>query len=530
MLIGHEADLCVIGSGVAGALIAHQCASRGMKVLVLEAGPRLARSERLAQERRFLVMGEDPWPTDPARDAYVNSSDFPYPLNAMRLRAVGGSTLHWTAASFRLRESDFRARSRFGLGTDWPIAYDDLEPYYTRAELELGVAGEASANGPRRSAPFPMPAFPDSHGDALWRRMAATLRVELEPTPYARNNLQEYDGRPACQTFATCQICPIGAQYSADWHVLKAEATGRCQVLADTAARRIDLDADGGVRLVHATGRDGSSHEVSAKAVVVAAHAVETARLLLLSGVGNQSHVGRNFMEHWELVGFGRCDQPSWPRRIGFPILTSFHQYEGADRDRRGAIKIELRDSTRPLQAFGKLPGMWGREMARRDCERFGRHRIIEVMTEHQPNPESRVTLDAQVRDVFGDPAPNLRFVLTDVDRNTHSVARSALRVMLQAAELSDIVVPQDFSGAAHHMGTCRMSDREEDGVVDRDCRTHGTKNLYVAGSAVFPTGGGVNPTLTIAALSLRLADHLGESTGHDPDRSSAADRRVPRQ
>ncbi len=529
MLIGHQADLCIIGSGVAGALIAHQCASRGMKVLVLEAGPRLERSARLNQERRFLVMGQNPWPPDPARDAYVNSSDFPYSLNATRVRAVGGSTLHWTAASFRLRESDFGARSRFGLGVDWPIGYDDLEPYYTRAERELGVAGGASANGPRRSAPFPMPAFPDAHGDDLWRRMAAELGVELEPTPYARNNLRAYDGRPACQTFATCRICPIGAQYSADWHVLKAEATGRCLVLADTAARRIDLDADGRVRLVHASGRDGRVHEVSAKAVVVAAHAVETARLLLLSGIGNPAQVGRNFMEHWEFSGSGRSDEPTWPERVGFPILTSFHQYEGADRDRRGAIKIEFRDVTRPLEAFGMAPGLWGREMARRDCENFGRRRFIEVMTEHQPNPGSRVTLDAQVRDVFGDPAPNVRFVLNDVDRYTHTVARRALGVMLQAAKLSDTVIPEGFSGAAHHMGTCRMSDREEDGVVDRDCRTHGTQNVFVAGSSVFPTGGGVNPTLTIAALSLRLADHLGESSGHDTP-SDAADRRVPRR
>ncbi|MGH7710174.1 MAG: FAD-dependent oxidoreductase, partial [Gemmatimonadaceae bacterium] len=285
-------DLCVIGSGIAGALIAHECALRGMRVLVLEAGPRFDRALRADQERRFLVMGDDPWPSDAARDAFVNSSEFAYPLNATRVRAVGGSTLHWTGMAIRMRESDFRTQSRFGRGVDWPIDYDALEPYYVRAERELGVSGEPSANGPRRSAPFPMPAFPDSFDDAFWRRAATRLDIRLERSAFARNNLIAYDGRPACATYASCHICPIGAQYSADWHIIKAERTGQCTVLADTAGRRIEMDAGSQVRRVHATSRDGTQHEVLARAVVVAAHAVETARLMLLSGVGNPSRLG----------------------------------------------------------------------------------------------------------------------------------------------------------------------------------------------------------------------------------------------
>jgi glucose dehydrogenase len=512
MLIGHEADVCIIGSGVAGALIAHECATRGMSVLVLEAGPRLDRARRPEQEQRYLATGLKAWPSDPDRDAYVNSSAFPYSLNATRVRAVGGSTLHWTAVALRMRESDFETKTRFGLGIDWPLRYRDLEPYYGRAEHELGVSGDANGSGPWRSAPFPMEGFPDAYSDRLWRQAAEAVGVTLERTPYARNNLRGYDGRPPCATYATCHICPIGAQYSADWHVLKAESTGRCTVLADTPARRIALDSGGQVQRVHATGWDGSAHEVTARAVVVAAHAVETARLLLLSKIGNDAHVGRYLMEHWEIAGGGTSDEPSWPQRVGFPVLTSFAHYEGSDRGRRGAIKIDFRSAEDPLLAFGSQPGLWGRAMAQHDCRHFGRLRTIEVSTEHQPNPESRVTLDADARDPHGDPAPNVRFVLGDIDRETQAAARGAMRTLLEGAKLSDIRIPDRFTGAAHHIGTCRMSERPEDGVVDADGRVHGTQNLFVAGSSVFPTGSGVNPTLTIAALSLRLADHIRAS------------------
>ena len=509
MLIGHEADVCVIGSGVAGALVAWRCAARGARVLLVEAGPRFDRARRIDQMRRYLLLGQDPWPHDAERDAYVNSSPFEYPLNRHRFRAVGGSTLHWSGMAQRLRPSDFHTRSRFGLGVDWPITYDELEPYYLRAEQELGVAGDPGEAGPARSGPFPMPGFPDAHGDRLWRRAGDALGMRIERQPHARNNLVPYDGRPPCATFATCTICPIGAQYSADWHVAKAEETGRCTLLADTVVRRLEADPAGSIRTVHATARDGTQHEVRAPTVVLAAHAIESARLLLLSRIGNADQVGRHLMEHWEHSGTGRSEESGFPMRVGFPVLTSFHYYRAADPDRGGALKVDFRDGVNPHADLGKRPGLWGPAMARHDCENFGRFRSIEVNTEHLPNPESRVTLDPAAVDLFGDPVPNIRFALTDLDHVTMDRARGVIREILEAAELRDIQVDDDFSGAAHHLGTCRMSATPETGVVDPNGRVHGTANLFVASSAVFPTGGAVQPTLTIAALALRLADHL---------------------
>ena len=142
MLTGHDVDLCVIGSGPAGALVANACAARGIRTLLVESGPRLDRAHRAELQRRFVLLEEDPWPRDAERDAFTNASDFGYDLNVRRVRAVGGTTLSWMGMAPRLRESDFRTGTLFGLGADWPIQYADLEPYYVRAEREMGVSGE----------------------------------------------------------------------------------------------------------------------------------------------------------------------------------------------------------------------------------------------------------------------------------------------------------------------------------------------------------------------------------------------------
>ncbi len=509
MLIAHDVDLCVIGSGPAGSILAYVCAQAGVDVLLLEAGPRLERDARYEMQQRHLITGLDPWPKDARRDVFTNGSPFDYPLNANRVRAVGGTTLHWIGMTPRLRESDFRTQSLFGLGVDWPVDYATLEPYYCRAEQEMGVSGARGESDPWRSAPYPMEPFPDSFGDALWRRAASSLGVRLDTMPVAKNNLRQWDGRPPCATFSTCTICPIGAQYSADWHAIKAESTGRCVILADTSARRLEADASGRIRLVYATSRNGDVHEIRARFVVVAASAVETARLLLLSDVGNPNHVGRHLMEHWKIAANGVSGERDYPHRIGFPTLTAYHKYEGSDRRTRGAVRLLFPNPDNPLNALATRPGLWGRALAAHDCARFGHQRRIEASVEHQPNDASRVTLDHTVTDIHGDAAPRITFTLDDVDHRTLDVARVALREFAEAAQLEEVRVGEGFYGGAHMMGTCRMAAREEDGVATPDAQVYGARNLFLAGSALFPTGGAVNPTLTIAALSLRLADHL---------------------
>ena len=515
MLSREPYDLCVVGAGVAGALVAAVAARRGRRVLIVEAGQRFDLAGRMDQIMRHQVLGGPIWRwSRDDRDGYVDDSldqiGYEYRLNRSRVRAVGGSTLHWGGMINRLWESDFRTASTWGLGVDWPISYADIEPYYCLAERELGVSGTPNPGDPPRSQPFPMPGFPPRWGEEEgWGAALAALGGSLDIEGHARNS-QPYGGRPPCVAFAVCSGCPIGARYSADFHVAEAEATGNVTVLTETVARRIDVDGTGRVSAVHAAGLDGTELAIAAKDYVIAAHAIETARLLLLSDVGNDAdHVGRNLMEHWYVTAQGLTPERSaLPGRIGFATTGTSHWYEGPDRRDRGGIKIEFTAGSDPLQN-GIRDGLSGSLLEARECDLFGRVHQVDAEIEHQPNPDSRVTLDPLERDLFGDPVPKLRWALSDVDRRTRDVARERIAQVLDARGCTDIQASDRLAQAHHHMGTCRMSADPSDGVVDPNCRVHGVENLYLAGASVFPTGGARQPTLTVAALALRLADYV---------------------
>ena len=502
-------DVCIIGSGVAGALVAASCVREGKRVVILEAGGRFDRARRFEQLEEYLVSGT-PWPYEHgARDRYVDMSpDFRYELASTRVKAVGGSTLHWGGTSQRLHPADFRTRTLYGYGDDWPISYDDLEPYYVLAEHELGVAGDSSVHAANRSALYPMPAFQDSFSDPVWRHAAARIGATVEKVPYAKNTVPRA-GRPQCQSFSTCTICPIGAQYSADVHVAEAEASGLCDVLTNTVARRIEVDARGRATAVHATTLAGDDTVVVATEVVVAAHAIESARLLLLSGVGNANdNVGRNLMEHFYASGQAVVPHEFYPGRIGFETLQSSSYYNGEERRNTGAIKLELGQGVDPLSSAG-AKGLWGKALAEYTDEHFGHLAGVSAETEHRPHRDSRVDLDPGVKDLFGDPVPRLHFRLDEFSHATRARGAAIIARLLEAADGTDIMTTDTPRWAAHHLGTCRMAADAETGVVDRDLKVFGTSNLYVVGSGAFTTGGAVQPTLTIAALALRLGERI---------------------
>ena len=516
MLKDRVFDTCIVGSGIAGALLAARLAERGQSVVVLEAGRRFDRSERLLQLKRHEVLRAPLWPWEhEGRDRFVDlSSDdigYRYDINHSRVKAVGGSTLHWGGLINRFFQSDFRTASTYGLGVDWPIRYADIEPYYGDAEHEIGVAGTPGPADPPRSRPLPMRGFPAKHGEAAWFDTAERLGITIGYASHARNSVP-YAGRPACSAFSVCNVCPISARYSADFHVEKAVATGQVTLETEIVARRVRLGDTGDVEAILATRLDGTEEEVRAEQYVIAAHAIESARLLLLSEVGNDSgQVGRNLMEHWYTGAGGFTDERVYPRRIGFETLECNHYYDGDERRDRGAIKLSFIDARDPLE-YGIADGLIGADLAAKDCEEFGQWIGVAAEIEHLPNPDSRVRLSETVSDEFGDPAPEVRFALSDTDRRTHRRAQELAASLLEARGCRDIETLGGFVRAHHHMGTCRMSADPADGVVNEDCRVHGVGNLYLAGASVFPTGAGRQPTLTVAALALRLADHLAAS------------------
>jgi len=545
-------DACIVGAGPAGALVAHRLARAGHEVVVLDAGKRFDFEDRPERMDRALRAGDiRVWDEDPERDAFTSSGGVVYPLNARRAKGIGGSTLHWNGRADRLAPKDFEMETRYGLAADWPIGYEDLGEYYAAAERELGVAGaDDNPFGSPREEPYPMEAFPPSYSDSLFAEACEELGIETHTISHARNS-ESYDGRSPCIGYGTCSpVCPSGAKYSADVHVRKAESAG-ARVIDRAVVRRLEHD-DGGDRVTAAVYRtpDGETHRQTARQFVLAAGAVENPRLLLLSrseshpdGLANSSGVvGRYFMEKPIASVVGQVGEPTGQHRIGFKTLESYQFYEpetptpgsfrlsfsnlagpsvvdlalrqreplrdlqNALTTRSGSAAAELADETRPIE--------WGDDLLETIRERYGNYIRVTAEIEPLPDPENRVTLSGERTDEFGDPVPDISWSRGDHGERT---AERAFEVMERVVDHLDVEVKWTernlfWGGIGHNSGTTRMGSDPGTSVVDPDLRAHDLENLHVAGSSVFVTVGATAPTLTIAAVSLRLAEHLDSS------------------
>jgi len=517
-----RADVCVVGSGPAGALVAHRLAAQGADVVVLEAGPRFEFSRRREQQEEHIRPGMgDPWEMGGPRDDYTTAGKH-YPLNAARVKGVGGSTLHWQGMVMRLHERDFEMETRYDIGADWPIEYEDLQPYYAEAERELGVAGAMdNPYAPTREEPFPLSAFPPSYSDSLFAEACERLEIDMHSVPNARNS-EPYDGRAACQGYGTCRpVCPSGAKYTAESHVDKAEAAG-ARVIDHAPVQRLEHDESGQVveAAVYTT-PDGTERRQTARRFVVACGGVENARLLLLSasdrypnGLANSSGaVGRFFMDHLFAGAGGRLDEPTRQNHIGF-ITSECHQFYDDEEPIEG-MKLEFLNYAGPSPVIEALHAeTWGDELLDQLRESYGTHIAMGGLVEQLPDAENRITLDPERRDDHGNPVPHVEWSLsertTDAIRRANEIQHAVLEEL--GASIEWTVGPDATGPAYHQMGTTRMGADPDESVVDADCRTHDLSNLWVVGSSVFPTGGAMNPTLTIAALSLRAAESLAES------------------
>ncbi len=534
---GERADVCIVGAGPAGALVAHHLARGGRDVVVLEAGPRFDpgdRTERMERSIRPAYGPESVWKMGGDRDAFSATGELYYPLNAARVKGVGGSSLHWQGMVMRLHESDFERHTQSGYGADWPIDYETLGPYYDRAERRLGVSG-ASDNpfAPPREEPHPLPAFPPSYSDSLFAGACERLGIATHSVPNARNS-EAYDGRSPCVGYGTCQpVCPSGAKWSADHEIREAEAAG-ARVIDHAAVQRLVTDA-GGDRVaaaVYAT-PDGVEHRQPARRFVLAAGGVETPRLLLLSrsadhpdGLANSSGlVGRYFTEHLFAGAGGRLDAPTRQNHVGFNTTESHQFYDdpGAGTDGGvpasdadlASIKLEFLNYAGPSPVEMALTGDdWGDALLARLREGYGTHVAVGALVEQTPTRENRVTLDPSRTDDHGNPVSDVRWSLDDRTRRTIARANEIQHAIVRelGADVEWTVGPETTGPAFHHMGTTRMGTDPTESVVDAHLVAHDVGNLSIASSSVFPTGGAMNPTLTIAALALRCAAHVDES------------------
>jgi choline dehydrogenase-like flavoprotein len=536
-----DVDVCVVGAGPAGALVARRLAERDHEVVVLEAGPRFDEDSRTERLHRSLHPGFERtavWDVGGDRDAYTSTGEWFYPLNRMRVKGVGGSTLHWQGIVPRLHEADFERNSRDGVGRDWPMGYADLRPYYAAAERALGVASAAdNPFGPPRHEPYPMGPFRPSHSDGIFASACESLGITTHAAANARNS-ERYDGDSACVAYGTCQpVCPSGAKYDARRTIVDAEAAGARVLDRVPVQQVIHGDAAERVTAVEYVTPDGTRHRQSARQVVLACGGVETARLLLLSaspqfpdGLANSSGaVGRYVMEHLFAGTGGTLDRRTRQHHVGF-LTTESHQFyddpaAGTDAglpaadDAQGGtagdgglgpIKLEFLNYAGPTPAeVAVTDGGWGDDLLATVREAYGNHVAVGGLVGQLPRAENRITLDESTTDDHGNPVPSIEWTVDARTRRTIERANAIQERILAelGADRTWQVGPENTGPAAHHMGTTRMGTDPTESVVDPEGRTHDLENCWIASSSVFVTSGAMNPTLTIAALALRTAD-----------------------
>ncbi len=521
-------DIVIVGSGVAGALVGARLAAAGASVAILEAGPVTDRAASVARYHKGVYAYESPeWapqPTSADPNWYYLQSG-PVTWTSDYERRVGGTTWHWLGNTPRLLPSDFEMRTRFGVGKDWPLNYDDLEPWYLQAEYELGIAGDSENDlGSPRSGPYPMPPLPLASGDLIFREAAASLGYEVVATPQARNSVEGYQGRSRCCGNGTCiPICPVQAKYDATVHVDLAVANG-ARLLDNSVAWKIDVDDDGAISGVHYKTPDGADHVITGRTYVIAANGIETPKLLLISagenapnGVANSSdQVGRNLADHPGIFTGGSMPRAYAGSRGPLQLAGIDSTREGDFRGERSAFRFEIHHDTINAVNIARdliAEGLSGPAISQRIAE-IAPYRIgVSCLTEQLPNPENRVVPDDHETDALGIPRPRIHFDYGDYTMKGIESALELHHHVMDALGATDVFDSGMF-GVGHLMGTCVMGDDPATSVADRTGRAHDHANLYFAGSSLFPTTGTANPTLTIAALALLTADAIGQEMG----------------
>jgi choline dehydrogenase-like flavoprotein len=539
--IKKKYDCLVVGSGPGGAPFAWKLASKGMNVLLLEAGPRY-------DPYKSYALDEDDWETkgfpeirnirhtfgkkQPLDPQYENlkswnkasgklnpTKDRRY-LKYHQISGVGGTTLHYQGEAHRLNEDAFRMKSLYGVAVDWPIGYKDLEHYYAETENILGVAGPDKIPGRPRSKPYPLKPHKLSYASKIVEKACRKQGIDLIPNSVAILS-GAYRDAPPCNYCNGCVWgCPRKDKGSVDVTFIPlAEKTGKCEILDNVYVTRIEVENKLGKK--RATGvvyydRGGKEHFVGGDYIAVACGAVETPRLLLNSDIKGNGLVGKNFMEtnFYEAVAMH-------PERLdsyrGIPMDSIIWKWNNPDPERGfpGGLRLfpSAGSALGPVNYSLRYFEGWGENYVKEIEKWFGHAISVGGIAEFFPNNDTFVTLDPKVKDQFGSPVAQIQSFLGEPELKSLEFISKKSKEILKASGAVDIVEEvssYDFFSATHVFGTCRMGKDRETSVVNPSLRVHGIPNLLVTDASVFPTsGGGEAPSLTIEALSLRAADLL---------------------
>lgn len=510
-----EADVCIVGAGAAGGVLAYDLAKAGLKVVVIEAGPfwdpqhDFASDElsmrRLGWQETRLVDGQDP-----LRLGHNNSG-----------RGVGGGTVHFTGVFLRFHESDFMTRTLDGVGEDWPIRYQDLAPYYDRIEREIAVSGPDHFPWGAFHGPYPYPVRePISANAQLFREACAKLGMESVVAPLAILS-GPFDGRPPCINRGFCnQGCMPNAKYSGLIHHIPKAIQEGAEVLSDCMVTEILSEGNRVTGVVFS--HDGQSYRQRARVVILAGFVVETPRLLLHSatphfpdGLANSSGwVGKAIMPHSSHDVYGKLPEEVRLYK-GTPVLSLSQHFYETDLDRGFARGYTLiAHGSRPVAMAGAIAAeredgsfLWGQKL-RETMLDYNLYARITLVGEVLPHPDNAVTLSG-LTDEYGMPVPKVTFSYQENDKKLYKHAIGQMNRLIEAmGGIPEHVV----SDTAHLMGGCRMGSDPQTSVVNEYGQSHDIPNLFIAGASTFVTSGGANPTNTVMALAARTADKLIEA------------------
>ncbi len=594
-------DVVIVGSGIAGAILANELSAKHYKVLILEAGPGSDISQAGFQkylERFYSATSKDnnsPYarnpnaemprspdikplrPGQPNTDAYWVQYG-PFVSDSVYSRVLGGTTNHWEAKTIRMLRDDFEMRRKYGQGLDWPIGLDDLMPYYRKAEAEIGVSGDAAAQTAlgvefEKGYVYPMLEMPPSYldrsvGEGLAGMKASLYGEEIPLTlttfPQGRNGVPNPAYKPwnqgklytpvgavslhqteqggRCQGNTNCvPICPVQAKYDARKTLVKALNSGRVDVMPQAVASRLKYDAtNASVTSVEVKvygsldSPEARTIHVRGRVFILAANAVETARLLLSSQTNpscpSDALIGRNLMDHPYLLAWGLLPKIAGVGRG--PVVTSgiCNLRNGPFRSRQAAFAVDIHndgwgwatgapvsDLVYAVDALNK----YGSELRSAMVSQISRQLLLAFMVEMPPEPGNRVTVDPSYTDAIGNPRPVVSYKLPDYSLAAVEYARKLSRLLFQRLGAEDYTSydPLDYGyvnyngqgysirGGNHIAGTHIMGTSKSNSVVDSFQKSWNHPNLYLAGAGSMPTIGSSNTTLTIAALCFRTAE-----------------------
>ena len=529
-------DFLIVGSGAAGGILAKELATAGHKVLVLEQGPwRRAADFRHDEYATWINSDLLPAPGDFPQTFRRSPDETAQPAGQQQpliySSGVGGSSVHFTANFWRFRPVDFQERSLLspidGTGfDDWPVTYDELEPYYTRVDWEIGVSGAPGPNDPPRSRPYPLPPMPVKSSGVLLERGARRLGLNPQVAPVAILS-QPFNGRNACVHCGWCMGygCEMNAKSSTLAAMIPAAVnSGNCEIRPLSTVLRIETNAAGRVTGVVYADAERREQRQNARAVILAANGAETPRLLLLStssqfpdGLANSSGlVGKYMMWNAHADAFGYFEHPLNEYK-SIQCTRIVHDFYDSDprRGYYGGGGIDGRLFMGPLlfSLIGLPPDepQWGAQYKRRLHEYFTHTMEAACAGTSLPVETNSITLDPDVKDVLGRPA--LRVTYRDHPDDLKNIAflQERAREILEAAGAQRVWTPPvgESTIGAHLLGTCRMGNDPRTSVVDRFHRAHDVPNLFICDGSSFVTSGRGQPTMTIMALAFRAAEHI---------------------